>query len=49
VAHLVQTHVNQAQFISRYSEVFTGSDEWRAINTPESDLYRWNEDSTYIQ
>jgi aconitate hydratase len=49
VARLVEAHVNQAQFISRYSEVFTGSDEWRAINTPESDLYRWNESSTYIQ
>jgi aconitate hydratase len=49
VAHLVQTHVNQAQFISRYSEVFTGSEEWRAITTPESDLYRWDDASTYIQ
>jgi aconitate hydratase len=49
VAGLVADHVNQGQFISRYSEVFTGSDEWRAISTPESDLYRWDEDSTYIQ
>ena len=27
-------HVNQGQFVSRYSEVFTGSDEWRAITPP---------------
>ena len=49
VARLVETHVNQTQFISRYSEVFTGSDEWRAITTPESDLYHWEDTSTYIQ
>ena len=29
--------------------MFTGSDEWRAMSTPESDLYRWDEKSTYIQ
>jgi aconitate hydratase len=29
--------------------VFSGSEEWRAISTPESDLYEWNETSTYIQ
>jgi aconitate hydratase len=49
VAGLVGAHVKQGQFVSRYSEVFTGSDEWRAISTPESDLYRWDEDSTYVQ
>jgi len=49
VAGLVANHVNRGQFVSRYSEVFTGSDEWRAIATPESDLYDWDEDSTYIQ
>jgi aconitate hydratase len=49
VARLVEAHVNQSQFISRYSEVFTGSDEWRAITTPETDQYHWDETSTYIQ
>jgi aconitate hydratase len=49
VAGLVANHVNRGQFVSRYSEVFTGSDEWRAIATPESDLYDWDADSTYIQ
>jgi aconitate hydratase len=49
VAGLVAAHVNRGQFVSRYSEVFTGSDEWRAITTPESDLYHWDEESTYIQ
>ena len=41
--------MKQQQFVDKYSDVFTGSDEWRSISTTESDLYDWNEDSTYIQ
>ena len=48
VAQVVADHVNQGQFVEKYSDVFTGSDEWRAITTPETDIYAWNEDSTYI-
>ena len=49
IARTVAANVNQGQFVDKYSDVFTGSDEWREINTAESDLYPWNVDSTYIQ
>ncbi len=49
IASIVATSVTQQQFIEKYSDVFTGSDEWRSIATPESDLYSWNEESTYVQ
>jgi aconitate hydratase len=49
IASMVAAYVNQGQFIEKYSDVFTGSDEWRSITTSESDLYPWNESSTYIQ
>jgi aconitate hydratase len=49
IARTVAANVNQSQFVDKYSDVFTGSDEWREINTSESDLYPWNVDSTYIQ
>jgi aconitate hydratase len=45
----VTTYVMESQFVERYSDVFTGSEEWRAIATPESDLYQWDDSSTYIQ
>jgi aconitate hydratase len=45
----VSNSVRQEQFVDRYGDVFTGSDEWRSIETPESDLYHWQETSTYIQ
>ncbi len=49
IARIVGENVLQAQFIDKYADVFTGSDEWRAIETTESDLYQWNPESTYIQ
>ena len=49
IADLVNENVKQQQFLDKYSDVFTGSDEWRSISTTESDLYDWSDDSTYIQ
>ncbi|HSO51090.1 MAG TPA: aconitate hydratase AcnA, partial [Acidimicrobiia bacterium] len=49
IALIVASHVNRGQFVDKYSDVFTGSDEWREIVTTESDLYSWDEGSTYIQ
>src|SRR5208282_1100163 len=41
--------VTRQQFTRQYADVFNGSDAWRAIRTPETALYKWEEDSTYIQ
>ena len=49
ISTLVGSSVNQGQFMEKYSDVFTGSEEWRGITTTDSDLYRWNEASTYIR
>jgi aconitate hydratase len=49
IASIVGESVRQSQFVDRYGDVFTGSDEWRQISTPESDLYAWNGESTYVQ
>jgi aconitate hydratase len=49
IAAVVASSVNQGQFVDKYSDVFTGSEEWRAITTSGSDLYHWDEGSTYIQ
>ena len=49
IASIVATKVTQSQFTDKYSDVFTGSDEWTEISTPESDLYHWRPESTYIQ
>ena len=49
ISSLVGSSVNHRQFVEKYADVFTGSEEWRSISTTESDLYEWNEASTYIR
>jgi aconitate hydratase len=49
IASIVGENVLQSQFIEKYADVFTGSDEWMSITTAESDLYPWNPSSTYVQ
>jgi aconitate hydratase A / 2-methylisocitrate dehydratase len=36
-------------FQETYADIFTGTDEWQAMKTPESHTYTWQSDSTYIQ
>ncbi|MDT8879978.1 aconitate hydratase AcnA [Halomonas saccharevitans] len=41
--------VNTEMFRKEYAEVFDGDEVWKAIEVPQSKVYQWSEDSTYIQ
>jgi aconitate hydratase len=45
----IASFVTPDMFRERYAEVFTGTEEWRKIPAAESELYPWNEQSTYIR
>jgi aconitate hydratase len=32
-----------------YSDVFTGDERWRELDTPSGDLFAWDPDSTYVR
>ncbi|MDE0235334.1 MAG: aconitate hydratase AcnA [bacterium] len=49
VISIIDAHLTREQFNSRYADVFTGAEEWRAVAMPPSRLYQWSEESTYIQ
>jgi aconitate hydratase len=49
ISAVVAEHVDEKKFREKYADVFTGSKEWREIETTGSALYSWSEDSTYIQ
>jgi aconitate hydratase len=40
--------VRSDMFTKSYSDVFTGDDRWRSLDTPEGDRYTWP-DSTYVR
>ncbi|MDL4861217.1 aconitate hydratase AcnA [Halomonas elongata] len=41
--------VKTEMFRKEYAEVFDGDDVWKSIDVPESQVYQWSDDSTYIQ
>jgi aconitate hydratase len=49
VRDVVAKVVSAKSFRARYRDVFKGSDMWNAIPAGGSDLYQWNESSTYVR
>jgi aconitate hydratase len=45
----LEQEIDARMFRSSYSDVFAGNQAWNAIAVPEGDLFRFREDSTYIQ
>ena len=41
--------VSADMFVKTYGDVFKGDERWRGIQVPESQTYRWEGASTYIQ
>ncbi len=46
---LVAEFVTRDQFIEQYANVLEGSEQWRAIGAADSELYPWDQSSTYIR
>ncbi len=46
---LVASSVNREDFARVYEDVFKGENRWNALESPEGQLFGWQEDSTYIR
>ncbi len=49
ISQTIGAAVRPEMFTQRYADVFSGNDTWNAIQAGESELYDWDEESTYIQ
>ena len=49
VARLVESCVLPESFARNYADVFRGDENWNALKVPTGELYRWQEESTYIK
>ncbi|MGB1286788.1 MAG: aconitate hydratase AcnA [Aggregatilineales bacterium] len=49
VLDVVQNNLTPDMFNKHYGNVYTGNEMWNEIPSPDSEVYNWNEDSTYIQ
>ncbi len=49
IEEIMLTSLDSEMFKKRYSNVSEGPKEWREINTEDSDIYNWQENSTYVK
>ena len=49
ISAALETALTPDMFRARYADVFTGTEDWRAIRVPQGDTYAWNPGSTYVQ
>ena len=49
VATTVGASVDSAMFKKSYASVFTGDEQWQAIDVPKDEVYRWEPTSTYVR
>ncbi len=49
IGEQAEKYVSNEMFKQRYSDVFTGTEQWNAIKIPEGDRYAWDDLSTYIR
>ncbi|MBI2387180.1 MAG: aconitate hydratase AcnA [Elusimicrobia bacterium] len=49
VAKAVEKHVTRETFVRQYKDVFAGDKNWQSLNVNASELYTWDEKSTYVR
>jgi aconitate hydratase len=49
IAQAVERHVSRDMFQRTYANVFEGDDQWKAVPVDPSQLYSWDESSTYVR
>ncbi len=49
ILDVVQSSVTAQMYTEQYGNTYTGNEKWNEIPSPDSAVYEWNEDSTYIQ
>jgi len=49
IEELILTSINAGMFVKRYSNISEGPKEWSAIKTNDSNIYKWDDTSTYVK
>jgi len=49
ISETIRQFVTPEMFRERYADVFTGSQAWQQVAVSSSEIYPWNEHSTYIR
>jgi aconitate hydratase len=45
----IDSSISTEMFTKEYGEVFDGDERWRSLPTPDSEVFEWDEQSTYVR
>ncbi|WP_120336854.1 aconitate hydratase [Cryobacterium soli] len=45
----IDSSIDTAMFTKEYGEVFAGDERWRSLPTPDSEVFQWDPESTYVR
>jgi len=48
VQEVIEQSVGRDEFVSQYADVFTGGEDWQAVEAGAGQLFSWSDESTYI-
>ncbi|WP_040256434.1 aconitate hydratase AcnA [Rickettsia hoogstraalii] len=48
IDEVIANSINSSMFIEKYSDIFSGTKEWKDLQITTSSTYNWNKNSTYI-
>ncbi|MCP1199169.1 aconitate hydratase AcnA [Notoacmeibacter sp. MSK16QG-6] len=49
IQEFIGKYVTRDLYETKYAEVFTGDENWQAVDVPEGETYAWDDESTYVQ
>ena len=49
VSEVIQSSIRSSMFRERYADVFTGDEQWAALDSGDGKRFGWDEDSTYVR
>lgn len=49
INEVIKQSVSSELYQSKYAQIFEGNTNWKNIQAPKSDIFEWDEQSTYIQ
>ena len=49
IDEVINSSISAEMFATRYADVFKGDERWANLETPEGNLFDWDESSTYIR
>jgi len=49
IQNVMNEVLDSKDFLSNYESIFHGDEKWESLAAPKSDIYQWDEDSSYLK